>query len=59
MNRFGIKLASSTRATYGLALAIIFGIAFFIRVYFPYDNVFADGWVRFQINDPWVHMRAI
>jgi len=59
MNRLAIKLRSSSRATYGLALAIIFCIAFFIRVYFPYDNVFADGWVRFQINDPWVHMRVI
>ncbi|MEE9400464.1 MAG: oligosaccharyl transferase, archaeosortase A system-associated, partial [Dehalococcoidia bacterium] len=49
----------SVYATYGLALAFIFGIAFFIRVYFPYDNVFAGDWVRFQINDPWYHMRVI
>jgi len=46
MNRFGIKIGSSIRATYGLALAFILGIAFFIRVHFPFDNVFADGWVR-------------
>jgi len=59
MNRFGIKIGSSIYATYGLALALIFGIAFFIRVYFPYDNVFAGDWVRFQINDPWYHMRVI
>ncbi|TET14156.1 MAG: oligosaccharyl transferase, archaeosortase A system-associated [Dehalococcoidia bacterium] len=59
MNRFGIKIGSSIHATYGLALAFIFGIAFFIRVYFPYDNVFAGDWVRFQINDPWYHMRVI
>ncbi len=59
MNRLGIKIGSSTRLTYGLALAIILGIAFFIRVKLPWDNVFADGWVRFQINDPWYHMRVI
>lgn len=59
MNRLGIKLKFSTGVTYSLALALIFGIAFFIRVYFPYDNVFAGDWVRFQINDPWYHMRVI
>ncbi len=45
--------------TYGLALAFIFGIALLLRVYFPHDNVFAGDWVRFQLNDPWYHMRHI
>ena len=48
-----------TTSPYGLALLLIFGIALFIRTYFPYDSVFAGDWVRFQINDPWFYMRHI
>ncbi|MGB2885926.1 MAG: oligosaccharyl transferase, archaeosortase A system-associated [Dehalococcoidia bacterium] len=59
MSRFVIGIRSSTRAKYGIALTIIFGIAFFLRVYFPYEHVFAGDWVRFQQNDPWYHMRVI
>lgn len=49
----------STRTIFDLGVAVIFGIALFIRLYFPYHNVFADGWVRFHENDPWYHMRLI
>ncbi len=59
MSRFVIGIRSSTRAKYGIALTIIFGIAFFLRVYFPYEHVFAGDWVRFQQNDPWYHMRLV
>ena len=48
-----------SRYKYGFILALILGIAFFFRVYFPYDNVFAGDWVRFQQNDPWYHMRLV
>ncbi len=44
---------------YGMALALAFGIAFFMRVYFPYDHVFAGDWVRFQETDAWVHMQVV
>jgi len=40
-------------------MAAIFGIALFLRVYFPYHNVFAGGWVNFQENDAWYHMRNV
>ena len=54
-----VRIKGSTRILYGLALALAFGVALFIRVYFPHDNVFAGDWVRFQINDPWYHMRQV
>jgi dolichyl-diphosphooligosaccharide--protein glycosyltransferase len=40
-------------------MAVIFGIALFLRVYFPYHNVFAGGWVNFQETDAWYHMRNV
>lgn len=43
----------------GLALAVIFGIAFFFRVYFPYHHVFAGDWVAYQETDCWYHMRQV
>jgi oligosaccharyl transferase (archaeosortase A-associated) len=58
MSRFHINI-NSTRTKYGLALAAIFGIALFLRVYFPYHNVFPSGWVNFQENDAWFHMRNV
>ena len=59
MSQLSIKVKSSPALLYGLALAIIFGIALFIRVYFPYDNVFTGDWVRFKYFDPWYHMRLV
>lgn len=56
------KLANSIkspRIIYGLAMLIIFGIALFLRTYFPYHNVFADGWVNFQETDCWYQMRQV
>ena len=58
MNRLGISIKSS-RTKYGLAMAVIFGIALFLRVYFPYHNVFAGGWVDFQETDCWYNMRQV
>ena len=49
----------SGRAIYGMILVLIFGIAFSLRVCLPYENVFAEGWVRFGGNDPWYHMRLV
>jgi dolichyl-diphosphooligosaccharide--protein glycosyltransferase len=40
-------------------MAAIFGIALFLRVYFPYHNVFAAGWVDFQETDCWYNMRQV
>jgi len=49
----------STGAKYGFALFLVFGIALFLRVYFPYHNVFAAGWVNFQETDCWYNMRQM
>jgi asparagine N-glycosylation enzyme membrane subunit Stt3 len=59
MSSFSYATAILSRYKYGLALTLILGLAFFFRVYFPYDNVFAGDWVRFQQNDPWYHMRIV
>ena len=58
MNRLSINIKSS-RTKYGLVMAVIFGIALFLRVYFPYHNVFAAGWVNFQETDCWYNMRQV
>ena len=47
------------KAIIGITLFTLCGIAFFIRVYFPYDQVFADGSVWFKGVDPWYHMRLV
>lgn len=44
---------------YGVALALIFGFALFLRTYFPYHNVFTGTWVRFQYEDAYYHVRLI
>ena len=59
MNKLIVRIKPPTYATYGLVLALLFGIALFLRIYFPYDNVFAGDWVRFQLTDSWYHMRHI
>jgi oligosaccharyl transferase (archaeosortase A-associated) len=43
----------------GLLIALFFGIALFMRVYFPYDKVFGDGWVKFTSNDAYYQLRII
>lgn len=47
----------TTGAKYGLALFAFFLIALFLRLYFPYHNVFGSGWVNFQETDAWYNMR--
>jgi len=61
MSNIGTKIRHllSVRATYGVILALIFGMAFSIRVCLPYESVFAEDWVRFGGNDPWYHMRLV
>lgn len=59
MSRLSLKAKTSASTLYGLALAFILGIAFFLRVYFPYDNVFAGDWVRFKWFDSWYHIRLV
>ena len=49
----------SVRATGGIILALVFVIALSLRVWLPYDSVFAGDWVRFGGTDPWYHLRLV
>ena len=40
-------------------LLIIFGVALYLRIWLPYDDVFGGDWVEFGGNDPWYHMRLV
>ncbi len=42
----------------GIIVAVLCGIALFIRTYFPYDQVFSGGSVWFT-DDAWYHMRLV
>jgi oligosaccharyl transferase (archaeosortase A-associated) len=53
------KPGLSTGVRYGFALFVIFGIALFLRIYFPYHNVFKEGWVNFQETDCYYNMRQL
>jgi len=43
----------------GIIVAALCGIALYLRVYFPYDQVFSDGSVWFKGADPWYEMRLV
>jgi len=55
----GRRLKLPPAAIAGIIVAALCGIALFIRVYFPYDQVFSDGSVWFKGADPWYHMRLV
>lgn len=59
MSGFRTGIKPSATVIYGVALALIFGFALFLRTYFPYHNVFTGTWVRFQYEDAYYHMRLI
>ncbi|MBI3931731.1 MAG: oligosaccharyl transferase, archaeosortase A system-associated [Chloroflexi bacterium] len=43
----------------GIIVALFFGIALFLRTYFPYDRVFGSDWIKFTSNDAYYHMRLV
>ena len=43
----------------GIILAIFFGVALYLRIYLPYDQVFSDEWIKFTGNDAYYHMRIV
>ena len=53
MNKIPVKLVI------GIALALCFSISLFIRVYFPYSNVFSDGLIKFTGVDAYYFMRLV
>ena len=40
-------------------IALCFGLALYIRVYFPYDNIFREGLIKFSGNDAYYFMRLV
>ena len=52
-NRLSPKLLA------GLILTLFFGIALFIRVYLPYEQVFSGEWIKFTSVDAYFHMRLV
>ncbi|MBA7642276.1 hypothetical protein ES703_49965 [subsurface metagenome] len=52
-NRFSPKLIA------GIILAASFGVALYLRIALPYDQVFVGDWVKFTAFDPYYHMRLV
>lgn len=55
----GRRIKLPPAAIAGIILFALFGVALYLRVYFPYDSVFSDGSVWFKGADPWYHMRLV
>jgi len=55
----GRRFKLSPAVIAGIIVAVLFGIALYIRVYLPYDSVFVGGEVWFKGADPWYHMRLV
>ena len=53
------KLKLSTGWIIGLLLALFFAIALFLRVYFPYHQVFVGDWIKYTGNDAYYQMRLV
>lgn len=43
----------------GLLIAIFFAVSLFIRVYFPYHQVFVGDWIKYTGNDAYYQMRLV
>jgi len=43
----------------GIILVLFFGISLFLRVYFPYHQVFSGEWIKFTSIDAYFHMRLV
>ncbi len=53
------KIKYSPKLIIGLLIAIFFGIALFIRIYYPYDQVFVGDWIKYTGNDAYYQMRLV
>lgn len=49
----------SPRFLSGILIVIFFGVAVFIRAYFPFDEVFGSNWIKFTSHDAYFHMRVV
>ncbi len=43
----------------GIILALFFGIALYLRVYLPYNQVFSGEWIKFTGVDAYYHMHLV
>ncbi len=43
----------------GVLIALLFGVALYLRVALPYDKVFTDVGIKFTSNDAYYHMRMV
>jgi len=43
----------------GIIVALFFGVALFLRVYLPYNQVFSGDWIKFTGVDAYYHMRIV
>jgi len=58
MIRMNRKSISPTLVS-GLLVALIFGIALWLRAYLPHDKVFVNNLIKFAGNDSYYHMRLV
>ena len=49
----------SPRLTAGILIAVFFGVALFIRTYFPHGQVFGSDWIKFTSTDAYYQMRLV
>ena len=54
-----IRTKLSPKLLVGIILAVIFGIALYIRVCLPYEQVFSGDWIKFTGIDAYYHMRLV
>jgi len=40
-------------------VALFFGVALYLRIALPYDQVFSSGWIKFTGVDAWFNMRIV
>lgn len=47
------------RLTVAIIVALFFGLALYLRIALPYDQVFSGDWIKFTGVDAWYHMRIV
>ncbi len=54
-----MKFKISSKYFIGILVALFFGIALYLRVFVPYNQVFDSGWIKFTSVDAYYHMRLV
>jgi len=50
---------SSPKLIAAIIVALFFGVALYLRIVLPYDQVFSGDWIKFTGIDAWYHMRIV